>query len=333
MQAIAANPACSRYQPGHYVRIDDDHVRKLDGLAALRSVLSKDVRNLKGVVYVVPWGLVEKSQGVYDFSRLDAALAQARAKGKYFVLKWMDRTYWTTCNSNFIPSYVARSPAPPKVGGFSNANWCASKIWEKATMDHEIRVLKAIAARYKNDPYFVGFIPNDETNIDSIGQQTTASILGLYEQLRRRNTELHNFAPNMLITQNFNWPVESRLSNFDPLVKGLIDMKGGGSLGLPDTVPSKAATWSWYQLARDYNTRLFNLQEFQGTYFYDDGRIATWEGIYKFATQDLGAHAVVWPSSHRINGKWVGIEYVTSVVIPLMNKYPKVTTKGCPWVE
>ena len=334
-QAIAANPACSRYQPGHYVRMDDDHVRKLDGLAGLRNVLSKDVRNLKGVMYTVPWGLVEKSQGAYDFSRLDAALAQAKAKNKYFVLKWMDRTFWTTCNSNFIPSYVARAPAPPAEiakGGFANAKWCSAKIWEKSTMDHEIRVLKAIAARYKGDPYFVGFIPSEETSISAVGMNNVA----LYAQLTRRNADIHAAAPTMLITQNFNWPEKGDIKYFNPMTQGLLDMKGGGGIGMPDVVPAKATSWPWYQLARDNKDRLFIFPEMQGTYFTNDPTVAaalvTWDKNYNFAVKDLGAHAVVWPTQMPIGGKYEGFKFLTDVAIPLMKKYPTVTAKGCPWL-
>ena len=337
--AAAPNPACSRYQPGHYVRVDDDHVRKLDGLAALRSVLSKDVRNLKGVMYAVPWGLVEKSKGVYDFSRLDAALAQAKAKNKYLVLKWLDRTFWTTCNSNFIPAYVARAPAPAEhiaVGGFSNTKWCSARIWETETMNHEIRVLRAIATRYKDDSYFVGIQMNDEPNISAEGQTTSAQIKQLYVQLRRKNAEVHAVAPNLTLIQSFNWPADGDVSNFDGLVQGLVDMNGGGAVGMPDIVPSKVNSWSWYQIARNNKDRLFIFPEMQGTYFVNDPTIdasrVTWEKIVKFAIDDLGAHAVVWPHSMPIGGKYEN-NYFTDVALYLMNKYPTVTTKACPWGE
>jgi hypothetical protein len=338
MQGIAANPACSRYQPGHYVRVDDDNVKKLDGLAATRKILATNASNLKGVVYVVSWGMVEKSQGVYDFSRIDAALAQVKAQNKYFVLKWKDRVFnGEGCSSPFLPAYVARA-APPKAevdkGGFAKATWCAAKIWEKETMDHEIRVLKAIAARYKNEPNFIGFIPSEESTISAEGNNPTA----LYAQLARRNAALHAAAPNLLISQNLNWPAGGNNSSLAGIVKGLLDMNGGGGIGMPDTVPSKATSWSWYQLSRDNKDKLLIFPEFQGTYFYDQNQtvaasLATWEAVYKFAVNDLGAHAVVWASQVPIGGKWEGIKFFTDVAIPLMAKYPKVTAKGCPWGE
>ena len=55
--------ACSRFKPGHYVHIADDNTRNLNGLAVLRYLLSKDVRNFKGVAYQMPWGMLEKSPG------------------------------------------------------------------------------------------------------------------------------------------------------------------------------------------------------------------------------------------------------------------------------
>ena len=117
--------ACSRFQPGHYVHIADDSTRNLDGLAVLRNRLSKDVRNFKGVAYQMPWGMLEKSGGVYDFGRLDAALAQVKEKGMYLFLKFEDRTFWTGCNSNFVPSYVAKD------GSATDTKYCIAKVWEK----------------------------------------------------------------------------------------------------------------------------------------------------------------------------------------------------------
>jgi hypothetical protein len=76
----SANPACSRLKPGHYFRIADDNTRNVNGLSGLQSNLSKDVRNFKGVVYQINWGMVEKSWGVYDFSRIDNALAQGKQR-------------------------------------------------------------------------------------------------------------------------------------------------------------------------------------------------------------------------------------------------------------
>ena len=332
MQAIATSPACSRYQPGHYVRLDDDHVRKLDGQRAMGQIMATDARNLKGFVYAMPWGMIEKTQGVYDFSRIDQALALSKSHGKFFVLKWMDRTFWTGCQSAFIPNYVKRSPPKPDKNGFVDPKWCSANIWETETMDHEIRVLKAIAARYKDDPSFVGINVNDESNITAPGQTTPAQIIQLYEQLRRKNAAIHAVAPKMLLAQGFNWPANGDIRNFDGLVKGLLDMNGGGAVSWPDTIPAKSY-WSWYQIARDNKQRLFIFPEFQVSAFYDDATLKTWEGVYKFATQDLGAHGVVWGATNRIEGKWEGIRFFKEVVVPIMNKYPTVTTKGCPWGE
>ena len=157
---FAANAACSRFKPGHYFTVADDSTLKVDGLGVLRNKLALDVRNFKGVVYMMPWGMLEKSKGVYDFSRLDAALAQVRAKNKYLVLRFMDRTFWTGCSSNFVPSYVPRE----KSANTYEPNTCYSKIWETTTADNMIRVLQQVASRYKNDPNFLG-ITMEETSI------------------------------------------------------------------------------------------------------------------------------------------------------------------------
>ena len=82
------------------------------------------MHNFKGVVYFMNWGMIEKSKGVYDFSRLDAALAQVKAQGKYLLLQFQERTFHSGCSSSFVPSYVAKEKSA------ANSNGCYSKVWE-----------------------------------------------------------------------------------------------------------------------------------------------------------------------------------------------------------
>ena len=207
------------------MHIADDSTRSLDGLAVLKNRLSKDVRNFKGVAYQMPWGMLEKSAGVYDFSRLDAALAQVKAKGMYLLLKFEERTFWTGCNSNFVPSYVAKD------GSATDTNYCIAKVWDKATVDHMIRVLQQIALRYKDDPNFLG-IDLEET---SIGAKTVQADKKLYytyyDQLKRIHTSVHSVAPNLIINQELNWPVNNDIDAFYAIADNLAKM-GGAEHGL-----------------------------------------------------------------------------------------------------
>jgi hypothetical protein len=201
------------------------------------------VRNFKGVAYQMPWGMLEKSPGVYDFRRVDAALAEVKAKGMYLLLKFEERTFWTGCNSNFIPAYVARD------GSSSDAKYCIAKVWEKTTVDHMIRVLQQIALRYKNDPNFLG-IDIEETSLGSATVQANKSLYyTYYDQLKRLHHAVHSVAPNLILNQQLNWPVNDDVNAFYGIADNLVAMGGGGAIGWPDTSPSGGnwyrPVWSW----------------------------------------------------------------------------------------
>jgi hypothetical protein len=322
MSAFAANAACSRFRPGHYFFMADDATRNLDGLGVLRNLLAKDVRNFKGVVYMMPWGMLEKSKGVYDFSRLDAALAQVRAKGKYLVLRFADRTFWTGCGSSFVPSYIPKE----KSANPSEPNTCYSKVWETATADNEIRVLQQVAWRYKNDPNFLG-ISLDETSMLPVSFGANRDLAyTLYEQLKRVARSVHAVAPALLFDQNLNWPRSGILSPFNRIADNLVAMGGGGSVGWPDTSVANQYTWNWYQIGRDYKYKLLVMPHVQT--YYAGTTLASHDAIYKMLNNDIKAHMMVWATWNSS----LGSAYFTNLVIPTVNKYSgAVTNNVCPF--
>jgi hypothetical protein len=310
--------ACSRFKPGHYVQLVDDRTRNLDGLAQLRSFLSKDVRNFRGVHYETYWGMIEKSPGVYDFSRLDAALAQVKAKNKYLQLLFKDRTFHSGCQSNFVPTYVNKD------GSYQGASICFAKIWDKVTMDHMIRVLQQIALRYKADPSFLG-ITLDETSIGALSLKADPRLrLVYFEQMKRLYQAVHSVAPNLIVTQMMNSPAYT--NQLYDLTNTLVGMGGGGAMGWPDTIPAKANEWAWYKIGRDYNRKSAVIPYVQTASIASS--IAATEQIYTFLVDDIKAHMIVWRDWH----KDIGAAYLTDVVIPTVNKHGgAVKNTLCPW--
>jgi hypothetical protein len=279
--------------------------------------------NIKGIFYQMPWGMLEKSKGVYDFSRLDAALAKAKAKGKYLVLYFFDRTYWTGCGSNFVPSYVA------KEGSATNSKVCYAKIWETATMDHEIRVLQQVARRYQGDPYFLGIL-QAETSINPPTLVNNHSLhITLYGQLKRAAAAVHSAAPALLFGQEINWPAYGNISHFYGIADAFQAMGGGGALSWPNSAPSKQYSWPWYQVARDRRSKLVIMPRAETGYFPGTpGSQAEADQIYNMLVNDIGAHMVVWDRWAPIGGA----NYLTNVVIPTVNKYKgAVKNTTCPF--
>ena len=311
--------ACSRFKPGHYVHIMDDKTRNADGLASLRRFLSKDVSNFRGVHYDMTWALIEKSPGVYDFGRLDEALALVKAKKMHLLLFFRDRTFHTGCDSEFVPSYVDRE------GSYSSPKACYARIWDETTMDHMIRVLKQIALRYKDDPNFLG-ISLAETSVGALSMKGHPEVrLALYTQLKRVYPAVHSVAPNLIVHQMMNWPGPSMDPLYD-LTNELAGMGGGGAMGWPDTVLAHANDWGWYKVGRDYNSKVAVIPHVQTRFI--DPSLSTTDQIYDFLVDDINAHMIVWAAWH----KDMGSAYLTDVVIPTVNKHNgAVNNTICPW--
>jgi hypothetical protein len=313
---LAANPACSRFQPGHYFYV----LHETNGLNNLRKYLGMDVRNFKGVVYFMNWGSIEKSKGVFDFGPLDAALAQARAKGKRLMLQFKDRTYSSGCNSSFVPSYVARDR------GANSANECYAKTWESATATEMIRVLKQIATRYKNDQTFMG-ISLDETSILPTSFAANRDLaLALYEQLKRISREVGAVAPSLIFHQNMNWPRSGNLTHFNQIADTLVGLSGGSSVGWPDTSVPNQYNWNWYNIGRNYRSKLAVMPHVQtsgiGTSLTEHDK------IYRMLNDDIKAHMMVWGTWHRD----MSDSYFSKVIIPTVNKYNgAVSNRTCPF--
>jgi hypothetical protein len=287
-------------------------------------MLSQDLRNFKGIAYQFDWGMVEKSPGVYDFSRIDAALAQVKAKGMYFILKFQDRTFWTGCNSDFVPGYVAREP------NAKDAKVCYAKLWEPATMDNMIRVLQQIAIRYKDDPTFLGLSLEETSVAPASITSNWGKMNDYYNELKRAHVAIHSVATTLIINQYLNWPVYMDSKAFYQIADNLIAMGGGGAIGWPDSIPKDARDVTkgglWYQVARDRNTKLMIIAGAESSAL--DGSLSQTEQVYDFLVNDIQAHVIIW-DPWAANG---GGAYLTNSVIPTVNKYKGyIKNTTCPF--
>jgi hypothetical protein len=257
---------------------------------------------------------------VFDFGPLDAALAQAQAKGKYFMLEFKDRTYTSGCNSSFVPSYVARD----RDSRYASA--CYAKIWETATANEMIRVLKQIAVRYKNNPNFIG-ISLSETSIRPMAIAANRDvILSLYEQLKRVAREVKSVAPAMIISQKLNYPKDNNLTHFSRIADTHVGLGGGGSAGWPDTLVGYQYTSNWYDIGRNYRSKLAVMPQVQTASISTS--LAEHDRIYKMLNDDIKAHVITWGTWHRD----MSDSYFSKVIIPTVNKYNgAVSNRTCPF--
>jgi hypothetical protein len=300
--APAGPGICDKWQPGHYLRVpvyQDDRL--------LDTVLSKDLSHFKGILYHFEWGDFERTRGQYDFSAIDAAVEAVSARGKYVLFMMADRTFGRGCDSGFVPAYVHRAGSPLKDG------FCTAAVWEPETMDHRIRVLSALLARYADHPHVLGVVL-PETAL-AIRPHTTPGFTwqGYKEQLRRSYRAIHAAAPNMLLIQGFNFPQEKHRPGFmSDLRQALEELGQGGGISWPDTVPERFEEWDHYRMAKLHRHRLAVVPQVQTPHI----RATDTEAIYRYLVDDVGAQMIIWSHWHRDMR-----DYLDSEVIATVNRH------------
>jgi hypothetical protein len=128
-------------------------------------------KEVKGFRMWISWGAIETTEGVYDFSQVDAVLN--RMKTQYGTPRHLVLTLYPSGpvsnwkhDGRVVPLYIQDSPkyGPSPVAG-TYGWWGVSKngvstgqfepaLWRPAVMSRYIALVQAIAAHYDNDPQF-----------------------------------------------------------------------------------------------------------------------------------------------------------------------------------
>lgn len=150
-----------KWHPGHYLLPNMVHSA---GNKLSPSVITDlaDEPAIQGLQLKVNWALIEPTRGNYNFSELEAHLAQLEKIGKRYVLQVMDRNFGGSSAQGVLPPYLATEP-----GG--NGGWhvkrrnnvdkgVQARIWVPAVMDRVIALHRALAARFDQEPYFEGIV-------------------------------------------------------------------------------------------------------------------------------------------------------------------------------
>lgn len=186
--AADAAPAAAlkmKWHPGHYMWLDGNrtspeliaqHFKQIDAIANEPSV--------RGIKLVLYWGAVEKDQGDYSagFAIIDSYLQKLAATNKYLILSIQDRLfggYDPAQLAAYFPPYVTKAYGITKM-----RNGTTLRVWQQATMDRQIALAKALAARYDGNPNLEMY-QVEETSI-SVPEGTDGYSVAAYsEQLKR----------------------------------------------------------------------------------------------------------------------------------------------------
>jgi hypothetical protein len=128
--------------------------------------------NIIGYRVWITWGALESSQGVYNFSLLDAILNRLKthyAQPKHMVVVVLPGYFtgaWSSGNGSSVPLYIQQNgvygPSPVagsygwwgrNSGGASTGAYTAA-LFRPAVMSRYIALIQALGAHYDSEPYF-----------------------------------------------------------------------------------------------------------------------------------------------------------------------------------
>jgi hypothetical protein len=173
----AAAPSQIKWNPGHYMA-SNSVIYAGQSLSRVQSEMD-DINGwdkILGYRAYITWGALEPSQGNYDFSLIDTMLNRLKTqynKPKRLVLVVLPGTFSSAMGGNdggTLPKYLQQSsaygasPVSGRYGwwganskGASTGAYVAA-LYRPAVMDRFIALVNALAAKYDNEPYFEGFM-------------------------------------------------------------------------------------------------------------------------------------------------------------------------------
>ncbi|MEZ5488322.1 MAG: hypothetical protein R3E75_11960 [Steroidobacteraceae bacterium] len=325
-----------KWNPGHYVRPDELFFIANSGERRAIYNTVRNVPQVRGALIAVPWGMIEKREGVYDWSSLDEEIEYLASMGKKVMIEVHFRKFGGNIPSLpqgndrlYLPDYIIQKgwvgSNTDDVGGYS------ARLDIAGCMDRFVALFKALADRYDANPALEHVIAS-ETSL-------ALSDSGFrYDSLMAQQKRLLTALKGMFHSTHF-----SIMNNF---------MNGGGTpeietreftyqmvqlgvgVSVPDILPpSGGATYdNWnmlaYRGAGVVGGHSFGTTDLRGSVpsvanqevIFKSG--FTPQNLYSHAVQSYGATHIVW-TAH--GGSYGGM--------PVTRTSPAVDMPGMRWTD
>jgi hypothetical protein len=195
-------PATKKWNPGHYIKTQGDPTGTdtasyWSGVQSTITSRMSDIPEILGAFVAISPGMVNTAPGVYDWTDLDATLAQIVAAGDRRII--IDLT-WKSFN-DATPGLHA----PPDLSSeieLAGTGWIWA-VWRESNMDRLIEIYDALAARYDSHAN-VELITSAETAPSFQGSQpgdySVSKYITQLKRLYRANALAFDqtiWAPNM----------------------------------------------------------------------------------------------------------------------------------------
>jgi hypothetical protein len=238
--AITTHAQGVKWHPGHYMNLSisgaQDARPQIDEIA--------NVSSIKGVRLFVYWHEIEKSKGVYDFSKIDMYLNKVKSlpTPKRLIVSIRERRFGGTSKTGIVPNYILTDPLYKGGVAYQPPNDCVvARLWEPAVMDRLIALYRALGTRYNSNPYLEGF-HTGETSIGFGSDKSkwpsgfsTEKVLQQYVRFAR-SARATMPQTNIFVFTNFI----GGDANMGTLIQAMYESDVGA--GGPSTIPNRLLT-------------------------------------------------------------------------------------------
>ena len=215
----------TKWNPGHYIEYGSnagDFV--ID--AGLKETAGMPF--VKGIMVRANWRQLEKSKGVYDFSRIDRYLNKAKAKGKRLFLTLGTKTF---DGDKAVPDYLRTaqySGGAFRIGTIEGTYGENAALQDDDVRDRLIALIQALGRRYNKDNSFEGITFNETAFGMMVKPLSDAQKKQFFSNLAKVDTATRAAFPNSVVLQFINYP-----ANLVPALFQNMKDKGVG-MGGPD---------------------------------------------------------------------------------------------------
>jgi hypothetical protein len=225
-----------KWNPGHYMA-SNSILSPSSTVATVQSEMD-DIANYDNIIgyrVFITWGALESSQGVYNFSVLDAVLNRLKthyAHPKHMVVVVLPGYFsgaWQSGDGRAVPLYIQQnsaygaSPVSGSYGwwgqnsrGASTGAYTAA-LFRPAVMNRYIAMIQALAAHYDSEPYFEAFMFQENAWMGGLwsGAPDLSTAGGLTQFESMLSAAVTAFPHTSVIMENTWWGDPSTTQNLE----------------------------------------------------------------------------------------------------------------------
>ena len=323
----------TKFNPGHYVFMSISRGHDIEERNRLRLEFIEryiDDPHIKGFIGSYDWQYLEPEKDAYDFDNIEEILERLEGTGKHFGVYLKDRTFNSDCTKPPVPDYLQTA----EYGGTYKYNGyvCMVKLYREDVMDRHIALFRALGQAFDDHPNFE-IVSTGET---SIGGDDDYSHDAWAQQLIRFFDEAKQDLPHTIVNIQTNF-LGGGIGHIEQIAEAMAE-RGGGALGLPDTVPCRRMDIPEEEVC-GYRIEAYDVLRAYGGRLAIAPDVETWDllfeqtpEVFDMAVDYLGATHVLWQSdfSSRRDERGHVPGYLDEQVRPTLEANDGRINDACP---